>query len=135
MTPDHPRLIQARHVTSDVERLADFYAALIGTRAELNDYYVELPAGPAGIGFSRHGFTEDAADPSKADSRPRTGETILDFLVDDLDAHHARIDRLDVNWILPPTTQPWGTRCMILRDCDGHLVNILARNPHGHSCR
>jgi hypothetical protein len=130
MIPDRPRLMQARHVTGDVARLAGFYAALIGIRAELNDYYIELPAGPVGIGFSRHGFTEDAAGRAHADNAPHTGETILDFLVEDVDAQFNRIDRLDVDWILPPTTQPWGTRCMMIRDCDGHLVNILARDPH-----
>lgn len=122
------RLLQARLVTDDVERLAAFYADLLQTQATLNPYYVEIPAGPAGIGFSRHRFTQyqsSAACPTCAKG-PACGETILDFLVDDVDAHHPRVDRLGVAWVLPPTTQPWGNRAMTFRDPDGHLVNLFS---------
>jgi hypothetical protein len=39
-------LVQSRIVTGDVERLAAFYASLVGARVALNEYYVEVPAGP-----------------------------------------------------------------------------------------
>ena len=118
------KLVQSRIVTDDVEGLAGFYARLLGVRAALNEYYVELEAGSASVGFSKRRFTEchDAGPgPLGRD------EVILDFLVDDVDAEYPRIDALGVQWVLPPTTQPWGNRSMIFRDPAGHLVNVFSR--------
>jgi predicted enzyme related to lactoylglutathione lyase len=118
------RLVQSRFVTDDVERLAAFYARLFGVPVALNDYYVEIQAGPASVGFSRRRFTE-YADQGPAAGGP--GEVILDFLVDDVDAEYPRVAALGVDWVLPPTTQPWGTRSMIFRDPAGNLVNVFSR--------
>ena len=76
-------LVQARFVTDDVPGLAAFYARLVRAPAVLNDYYVEVQAGPASVGFSRCRFTEYPADraarparaaraPSSSTSRPMT---------------------------------------------------------------
>lgn len=113
------KLVQCRIVTGDVEALAGFYARLLGSQAALNEYYVELEAGPASVGFSRCRFTEcrDRADDA----------VMLDFLVDDVDAEYPRIAALGVEWVLPPTTQPWGNRSMIFRDPAGNLVNVFSR--------
>jgi len=121
-------LTQCRIVTDDVEGLAGFYARLLGVPAALNEYYVEIEAGPASVGFSRRRFTEHRDDdvPPGPGSR-RQDEIILDFLVDDVDAEHPRIAALGVDWVLPPTTQPWGNRSMIFRDPAGNLVNVFSR--------
>ena len=124
------RLVQSRFVTDNVERLAAFYARLFGVPVALNDYYVEIQAGPASVGFSRRRFTEYRDDDSQeADGagRRRRDEVILDFLVDDVDAEYPRVAALGVDWVLPPTTQPWGTRSMIFRDPAGNLVNVFSR--------
>jgi predicted enzyme related to lactoylglutathione lyase len=127
------RLAQARLVTEDVERLAAFYADVLSAHAMLNPYYVEIAAGPAGVGFSRYSFTHytGTAEPGSA-AAPACGETILYFAVDDVDAHHARIDGLGVTWVLPPTNQPWGSRAATFRDPDGHLVNLYSRTDGLH---
>ena len=118
-------LVQSRIVTDDVARLAGFYACLLGVPVTLNDYYVEVQAGPASVGFSRQRFTEYQDD----ECRRRQGEVILDFLVDDVDAEYPRIAAMGVEWVLLPTTQPWGNRSMIFRDPAGNLVNVFSRNP------
>ncbi len=113
------KLAQCRIVTDDVEGLAGFYARLLAVPAALNEYYVEIEAGPASVGFSRRRFTE---------CRERQDdEIILDFLVDDVDAEYPRVAALGVEWVLPPTTQPWGNRSMIFRDPAGNLVNVFSR--------
>ncbi len=119
-------LVQSRIVTDDVEGLAAFYAALVGTSVALNEYYVEVQAGPMSVGFSKRRFTEydDAVRPG---SPPHGDEVILDFLVDDVDAEYCRVTALGVDWVMPPTTQPWGTRSMIFRDPEGNLVNVFSR--------
>jgi uncharacterized glyoxalase superfamily protein PhnB len=121
-------LVQSRFVTDDVAQLATFYGQLIGTSVVLNDYYVEVPTGGLSIAFSNCRFTEIGATSATTPERaPRSGESILDFRTHDVDQAYARIDRIGVEWILPPTTQPWGDRAMTFRDPQGNLVNIRSR--------
>jgi len=121
-------LAQCRLVTDDVAGLAAFYARLLAVPTALNEYYVEIQAGAASVGFSRRRFTEhrEADGPSTADP-DRRDDIILDFLVDDVDAEYERIAALGVDWVMPPTTQPWGNRSMMFRDPVGHLVNVFSR--------
>ena len=118
-------LADARIVTADVAALAGFYSFLLGVDVVPNDYYVEVPAGPATVAFSRRRFTEPdvLGSPSPCTRRDKI---ILDFLVNDVDHHCRRVDRLGVSWIMPPTTQPWGNRSMMFRDPDGNIVNVFA---------
>ena len=62
------KLVQTRIVTDDVEGLAGFYASLVGTPVALNEYYVEVQAGPMSVGFSKCRFTEYCEDQA---TRPR----------------------------------------------------------------
>ena len=123
-------LVQSRIVTEDVEAMAGFYAKLVGAEVTVNEFYVEVPAGAMSVGFSKCRFTEEHAARTGCSTSlsARAGETILDFVVDDVDAEYPRIAALGVEWVLPPTTQPWGRRSMIFRDPEGHLVNLLSRD-------
>jgi uncharacterized glyoxalase superfamily protein PhnB len=122
-------LVQGRIVTDDVRRLAAFYARLLDAQVTLNDYYVEVPAGPASVGFSRRRFTEYREDlaAGRGCLSACAAEVILDFQAADVDAEYLRIDALGVGWVMPPTTQPWGNRTMTFRDPDGILVNVFSR--------
>jgi len=117
-------LVQSRVVTDDVAGMAAFYATMVGATVVLNDYYVEVPTGGVSLGFSKCRFTEcdGAGDAEVGDVA--SGQVILDFRADDVDAEFLRIDRLGVEWVLKPATQPWGSRSMVLRDPEGNLVNI-----------
>jgi predicted enzyme related to lactoylglutathione lyase len=118
-------LQRCRIVTDDVAGLAGFYAGLLGAPTALNEYYVEVQAGPASVGFSRRQFTEYGETGAQAPGR--RDEIILDFAADDVDAEYPRIAALGVEWVMPPTTQPWGNRSMIFRDPAGNLVNVFSR--------
>src|SRR5204862_6416776 len=98
-------LAQTRIVASDVAGLASFYAALICVDVVANDYYVELPAGGTSIAFSPRPFNEpdDLGVPS---SLTATDKVVLDFQVHDVDAHVDRVNRLSVEWIMSPPTNP-----------------------------
>jgi len=130
------KLVQSRIVTDDVEGLAGFYARLLGVPVALNEYYVEIEAGLASVGFSRRRFTEyrepDRCRPYRG--QRRRDEIILDFLAGDVDAEYPRVAALGVDWVLPPTTQPWGNRSMVFRDPAGNLVNVFSRPAEGTGC-
>jgi uncharacterized glyoxalase superfamily protein PhnB len=119
-------LVQSRVVTNDVAGMAAFYARLVGTPVVLNDYYVEVPTGQLSVGFSKCRFSEYSSIPDAAVRDVLSGAVILDFRVDDVDAEFPRIDQLGVDWVLKPTTQPWGCRSMVLRDPEGNLVNVFS---------
>jgi predicted enzyme related to lactoylglutathione lyase len=121
-------LTQTRIVTSDVAGLASFYAALIGVAVVANDDYVEVPAGGASVAVSRREFNEPD---SLGTASPWTvsAKVVLDFQVDDVDAHYDRVHRLGVEWIMAPTTHPWGTRSMMFRDPEGNVINIFSAAP------
>jgi len=125
-------LVQARFVTDDVPGLAAFYARLVRTTAALNDYYVEVPAGPVSVGFSRLRFTEYPAELAGPPGPHRPGAFILDFQADDADAEYPRIAALGVDWVMRPATQPWGNRSMIFRDPQGSLINVFSRGGDSH---
>ncbi len=124
-------LVQSRIVTDDVEGLAAFYARLVGTPVALNAYYVEVPAGTASVGLSKCRFSEYRADHADRPGQPQRQETVLDFMVSDVDAEYERIAALGVDWVMLPTTQPWGNRSMLFRDPGGNLINVFSRTEEG----
>ena len=119
-------LVNTRIVTGAVAPVARFYAALLETDAVTNDYYVELPTGTATVAVCRRRFTE-ADGCGIAPVLSLADRVILDFEVEDVDSHHVRIDQMGVDWIMGPTTQPWGSRSMMFRDLDGNVVNVFSR--------
>ena len=127
-------LAQTRIVTDDVEGMARFYARLLGVEVTPNDFYAEVSAGATTIGFSKCRFTEywGSRPSGSSASGASQGETILDFAVDDVDGEYERIKRIGVQWVMPPTSQPWGKRSMMFRDPEGHLVNVCS---HEHQAQ
>lgn len=120
-------LAQSRLVTDDVQRLAGFYAGLLGVPVTLNEFYVEVPAGPVTVGFSRRKFTAYRLGPECcALSAPRR-DSILDFQAANVDAEYERIATLGARLVMPPTSQPWGGRATIFTDPDGNLINVFSR--------
>ena len=120
-------LAQSRLVTDDVQRLAAFYAGLLGVPVTLNEYYVEVPAGPVTIGFSRRQFTEYRLGRECCALSARPRDSILDFQAADADAEYERITAFGASLVMPPTTQPWGSRATMFADPDGNLINVFSR--------
>jgi predicted enzyme related to lactoylglutathione lyase len=123
-------LTQTRLLTDDVERLGAFYSALLESPTVLNEYYVEIPAGTVTVGVSHCRFAEYQAH-AGVRRGAQQASFLLDFLAADAEAEYARIADLGVDWITPPTTQPWGNRSMIFADPAGNLVNVFSRPQPG----
>jgi predicted enzyme related to lactoylglutathione lyase len=121
-------LAQSRLVTDDVQRLAGFYAGLLGVPVTLNEYYVEVPAGPVTVGFSRRKFAAYQRGPECCTLSAPRRDGILDFQVENADAEYERIAALGATPVMPPTTQPWGSRATIFTDPDGNLINVFSRS-------
>ena len=117
-------LVSVRLITDDVARLVDFYETVSGmpVRWSTPDFAeLETPAGRLAIGSTRTVglFGEGAV--RAADNH----SAILEFLVDDVDAEYERIRQTTTEFVITPTTMPWGNRSLVLRDPDGNLVNLF----------
>jgi uncharacterized glyoxalase superfamily protein PhnB len=120
-------LVQSRLVTNDVAGMARFYAALLNAPVVLNDYYVEVSTPGQRVGFSRMRYSDLEKGACGSPQGVELGAVILDFAADDLAEEHDRIAALGVDWLMAPTLQPWGRRSMMLRDPEGHLINVFEK--------
>jgi len=118
------KLAQARIVTNDVLALTRFYADVTGMTPKGDDRYVEFHAPALTLAISSH-RTMDAHGAGA--TAPRANRSlILDFEVADVDKERERLRGIVNEFVLEPTTQPWGNRVMLFRDPDGNLINVFA---------
>jgi uncharacterized glyoxalase superfamily protein PhnB len=111
-------------VTNNVPVLADFYAKVLGVRADRDDVHAELNTEGAGLAiFSTEGM-ENMAPRSMQGAGCGSFTTM--FEVQDVDAEYERLKALNVEFVMPPTTHPWGARSFWFRDPDGNIVDFFA---------
>jgi predicted enzyme related to lactoylglutathione lyase len=121
-------LVSIRLITDDVRRLVDFYEQAIGVTAlwSTPDFAeIATSAGTLAIGHTRTVALFGAGSARPADNHT----AIIEFLVADVDAEHARLQEtvgdLVSDLVAEPTTLPWGNRSLLFRDPDGNLVNFF----------
>ena len=119
------KLSAVRIVTADVAVLARFYEALTGVAPVGSEEYVELRAACATLSISSTSAAKVCGGCDVAAATNRS--VILDFEVGDVDAERVRLAAIVADWVLEPTTQPWGNRSAMFRDPDGNLVNLFRR--------
>jgi catechol 2,3-dioxygenase-like lactoylglutathione lyase family enzyme len=112
-----------RMITDDLEPVVQFYEQLTGVQAvRPAPVFAELHLPSCTIAFG-HAQT---AQLFKNAARPADNHTvIIEFHVDDVDKEYERLKTLVSEWVLEPTTMPWGNRSMLFRDPDGNLVNFF----------
>jgi catechol 2,3-dioxygenase-like lactoylglutathione lyase family enzyme len=112
-----------RIITDNLDEVVGFYEQITGVSAvRPAPVFASLRLPSANVDFG-HAQTaqlfKDAAHP--ADNRT----VILDFIVDDVDKEYERLKTFVSDWVLEPTTMPWGNRSVLFRDPDGNLVNLF----------
>ena len=117
------KLSSIRIVTRDVLMLSRFYEAVTGFQATGNADFAEfrLPGSTLAL-CSVQSITKDNV---MAAVSSQNRSLILEFEVADVDAERARMQTLNITWVMEPTTQPWGNRSMLFRDPDGNLINFF----------
>ena len=116
--------VSIRLITADVHRLADFYERLLGTAAaRTGDVFAELPTAVGTLAIGSVATVAAFGDGVFAPGENRS--SIVEFLVDDVDARYADLADFLEDVIAPPTTMPWGNRSLLVRDPDGNAVNLF----------
>ena len=113
-----------RVITDDLDRLVRFYEQVTGVRADrLAPPFAELvlPSATLAIAHSQTVPLFGAGSAHAADNH----SVIIEFRVDDVDREYARLKATVSDWVLEPTTMPWGNRAILFRDPDGNLVNLF----------
>jgi catechol 2,3-dioxygenase-like lactoylglutathione lyase family enzyme len=118
------KLAHARIVTNDVSGLTRFYKEVTGMAPVGDDRYVEFSAPGLTLAISSQQMID--LHSAGATTPEANRSVILDFEVEDVDAERVRLQNIVSEFVLEPTTQPWGNRSMLFRDPDGNLINFFA---------
>jgi catechol 2,3-dioxygenase-like lactoylglutathione lyase family enzyme len=116
--------VSIRIITDNIARLVEFYERITGVRASWgNENFAELRTASATLAIASTRtvplFGPGAAEPAANRS------VIIEFIVDDVDSVYASLTGYVENFVIQPTTMPWGNRSLLFRDPDGNLVNFF----------
>jgi catechol 2,3-dioxygenase-like lactoylglutathione lyase family enzyme len=124
-----PKLTYACVLTRDIERLGAFYREVLQLEPSSRGAYMEFDTGPGIFSvWSLDDFKQIIG--SAPVGSTAGGSVMLEFEVDDVDAEYARLRGLTdlaIEFVLEPTTLPWGNRSIYFRDPDNNLINFLTR--------
>lgn len=127
------KLASVRIVASDVPALTEFYRTITGADLVIpfgdGSDYTELHTDSGIVAIVSVAGMEGNAPGAQSPAANRS--VILEFEVDDVDAERKRLDSVVTEWVLEPTSQPWGYRSMLFRDPDGNLVNFYTPGHGG----
>ncbi|MBK0331625.1 VOC family protein [Brachybacterium sp. MASK1Z-5] len=124
-TSDATSLVSIRIITDDLDAMVDFYEQLTGTTAvRPAPVFAEIltPIATLALGSTA---TVPLFAPGSAEAGANRS-TILEFLVDDVDAEYARLAALGMEFVAAPALMPWGNRVFFLRDPDQNLVGVFS---------
>lgn len=106
--------------TTRLQETRAFYTELLGFEVSFDhDHYLGLRAGAKGspeLGF----MLPDADCPDAFAGKGLT----FGISVENADVEHARLQRLGVTIVQPPTDQPWGARSFVALDPNGVALYI-----------
>ena len=112
-------------ITNNVPAMAKFYEEILGVEVEGDDVHVELKTEGATMAiFSAEGMENMAPHSTQGAGN---GSFTIGFNVQDVDAEYERLKSLDVEFVMLPTTHPWGWRSFFFRDPDRNIVSFACQ--------
>jgi predicted enzyme related to lactoylglutathione lyase len=110
-------------ITDNVPRLVAFYEKVLQTTSEGNEIHsiININSGNFAI-YSKSAAIQDMG--FNFDQYDGTGRFTFGFSVEDVDIEFQRLKSLnmDIEFVVVPTTHPWGARTMHFRDPDGNIM-------------
>ena len=117
--------VSIRMITDDPKRLVGFYETVTGLAPTwFTDDFAQFKTSSCTLAISS---PRTVAMLGADVLRPAENRTvIIEFRVADVDLEYERLEQTIGDFVLRPTTMPWGNRSMLFRDPDGNLINIFA---------
>ena len=123
-------LVKVTHVciiTPQFAKMQEFYRRLLHLEPkQFQADYVEFETPGAIVSlYEEASFAQIAP---AAVPKPGTGGIMLELQVANVDQEFRRLQGLGlkIEFLMPPTTFPWGNRSTYLRDPDGNLINLYS---------
>lgn len=118
------KLASLRIITKDIKQTVSFYEKAVGLTAQwYTEDFAELSANSITIAIGSTRTMKLFGENLTESTGNKT--TIIEFLVDDVDAEYDRIKELTTSIVQEPTTMPWGNRSLLFQDPDGNLINFF----------
>lgn len=112
-------------ITENVSLLSGFYQKVLQATAEGNDTHVTIQTDGAGVAiFSKKGMEDMVVGSTKYTGN---SSSVLMFEVKDVDAEYERLKTMNIEFIMLPTTYPWGSRALWFKDPDGNIVDFYSK--------
>lgn len=114
-------------ITRRLETLRDFYREVLQVEPKVyQEDYLEFPLEGAILSL----YQQESLD-KKVPGAMQAGvnkSVMLEFQVADVDQEYARLKQsnLPIDWVMAPTTFPWGNRSIYFRDPEGNMVNLYS---------
>ena len=106
---------------TDLARSLEFFEKTLGLDAKVRDTdfgYASLDGGPVSLGLAQ-------VDPEEGENAALVGRvTGFGFVVSDLVAAHADLERQGVRFPMEPSKQPWGGFMALFEDPDGNTFYL-----------
>jgi catechol 2,3-dioxygenase-like lactoylglutathione lyase family enzyme len=114
-------------ITQKMAPMRDFYREVLQAEPKVYQHdYLEFPLEGATLSL----YQQESLDRTVpgAMQAGRNQSVMLEFQVADVDQEHARLKKAQVpiDWVMPPTTFPWGNRSIYFRDPEGNMVNLYS---------
>ena len=121
-------LISIRIITADLDTMVAFYEQVTGVSASRPaPVFAELHFRSCTLAL---GDVSTAALFNNAASAAANQSSIIEWIVDDVDAEFERLKPIVSHWEQTPTQMPWGNKSILFRDPDGNLVNLFTPLSH-----
>lgn len=109
------RVWDVTFTVSDLGRAVQFYESVLGLQKKYQfGDYAGFDCGGVEIGLK----TWDGLE------KPRKGEPLVNFLVENVDETFQLLKRKGVSFLKEPEDAPWGGRVALFTDPDGNLIQI-----------
>jgi catechol 2,3-dioxygenase-like lactoylglutathione lyase family enzyme len=121
------KLTHACLITKNLAGLRDFYREVLQVEpTSYQEEYVEFPTAGAILSLYKQ-ESLDQTVPGAMQAQANKS-LMLEFEVADVDREYARLQqsKLAIDWVMAPTTFPWGNRSIYFRDPEGNMINLYS---------
>lgn len=121
------KLTHACLITKDLTGLRDFYREVLQVEPKVyQDDYIEFPTAGAILSL----YKQESLDKTVPGAMQAgvNKSLMLEFEVAAVDQEYARLkqSKLGIDWVMAPTTFPWGNRSIYFRDPEGNMINLYS---------
>ncbi|MBV8325203.1 VOC family protein [Chryseobacterium sp.] len=124
------KLTSLRIITKDIKQAVEFYEKTTEITAQwYTEDFAEISTPSITIAIGSTRTMKMFGNPKEEFTGGKN--TIVEFLVANVDEEYERIKAFTHDIVQEPTTMPWGNRSLLFSDPDGNLINFFTPVSEG----